>query len=95
MISESDEKVDLAPLGHDARSTMYYDPLSTDGLCYVNLTHIIWSFNVDAKKWTKLKPTGDTEIPQTKQVLVSYFDPARNVYVVIGDNWVWCYRYKK
>ncbi|MCW8132906.1 MAG: hypothetical protein KIS92_21340 [Planctomycetota bacterium] len=89
-VSESEE----APMGHDARSLMYYDTHSGDGLLFENGTRAIWSFNPDEKKWTKLAPTGDKLTPEHKGRLISYYDPARNVYVVLGAGWVWCYRYK-
>lgn len=83
-----------APVGHDARSMMYYDPKSGDGLCFDNTDKTIWSFNPEAKKWTKQTPTGDLPTID-KSRIISYFDIARNVYVVIGSGWVWCYRYKE
>jgi len=84
-----------APVGHDARTMLYYDPHSGDGLLFENATRAIWSFNPDAKKWTKLAPTGDKLTPEHKGRIISYLDPARNVYVVLGSGWVWCYRHKE
>lgn len=84
-----------APVGHDARSMMYYDPKSGEGLCFENATKTIWSFNPETKKWTKQTPTGDILKPDAPGRIISYIDISRNVYVAIGSGWVWCYRYKE
>ena len=84
-----------APITHDARSTMHFDPKSKNGLCFSRDSRTVWSFNPDEKKWTKQEAKGDA-IP-TEDLLkraVSYLDLERNVYVVIGQKWVWCYRYQ-
>lgn len=86
---------EAAPAGHDARTTVYYDARSGDGLLFENATRALWSFNPDAKKWTWLEPDGEKPSPEQKGRLISYFDSTRNVFVVLGAGWVWCYRYKE
>lgn len=82
------------PLGHDARAAMYFDPVGKVALLYETPTKSIWSYTPDTKHWAKLSPAGSPP-PFTADRVISYLDPARNVFVVIGTDKVWCYRYKR
>ncbi|HOX08939.1 MAG TPA: hypothetical protein PK280_21265 [Planctomycetota bacterium] len=82
------------PIGHDARSLMYFDPVGKVALQYECGDKAMWAYDSDAKKWTKLAPQGPPP-PFEKERVVGYLDPARNVFAVIGYGKVWCYRYKK
>lgn len=87
-------KTEEAPLGHDARSVVYYDPISNDGLLFENGPRKLWSYNPDNNKWVAITPEGDAPDFGKEHRVLSYFDIERNVYVVIGYGKVWCYRYK-
>ncbi len=83
------------PNGHDARSLMYFDPVGDVALLYERETKQIWSYDSDKKKWTRLSPDGPAPPFGPKERVVSYMDPARNVFVVIGYGKVWCYRHTR
>lgn len=97
IVSEWEEvlKTEDAPMGHDARSVVYYDPTSGDGLLFENGPKKLWSYNPDNNKWVLLAPEGDGPDFDKDQRILSYFDIERNVYVVIGNGKIWCYRYKE
>jgi hypothetical protein len=80
------------PFGHDARAPMYHDPISGDGLLIQFQTNTLWSYNPDAKRWTKLTPAGDL-MPTGKRRL-AYFDAAHGVFVVLDGTTVWAYRHR-
>jgi N-acetylneuraminic acid mutarotase len=80
------------PYGHDARSVMYHDPLSGHGLLVHFETSSVWSYDPDARKWTKQTFEGDPMPTGGKRL--AYFDPAHNALVVIDGVTVWAYRYK-
>ncbi len=82
------------PNGHDARSFMYFDPVGQVALLYERATKAIWSYEPDATKWTKLAPKGPAPRFGARERTLAYFDTARNVFVVIGYDKVWCYRFK-
>jgi len=83
------------PNGHDARSLMYYDPVGKVALLYERAPQALWSYEPDEKKWSKLTPQGASPAFGKKERVIAYMDTARNVFVVIGYDKVWCYRYKK
>lgn len=88
------ESADL-PNGHDARSFMYFDPVGKTPLLYERATKAIWSYDPDARKWTRLAPNGPAPPFGERERTLAYLDPVRNVFVVIGYDDVWCYRYKR
>ncbi len=82
-----------APEGMDARSTMYYD--SGNGVCLLfhqDTPDVMWSYSAKDKKWTKNKVSGP---PCPPGRTISYFDSARNVFVVNKASTTWVYRFKK
>jgi hypothetical protein len=66
---------------------MYHDPISGDGLLVQFQTTTLWSYNPDARLWTKLSPEG-APMPTGNRRL-AYFDPAHDVFVVIDGTTVW------
>ncbi|MCK6475139.1 MAG: hypothetical protein L6R28_25735, partial [Planctomycetes bacterium] len=58
-------------------------------------SNAMWSYDPEQKKWAKQAPRGAAPAFGEKERKVAYFDTARNVFVVIGYDSVWCYRYKK
>lgn len=83
------------PNGHDARSWMYYSPVGQVALLYERETKQIWSYDPKPSKWTKLVPEGPRPPFGPKERVLAYLDPVRNVFVVIGYDAVWCYRYRR
>lgn len=81
-----------APDAHDARTPIYYDPVSGHGLLFDLKDDAVWSYDPDAKHWSRQAVSGDP-VPQGKKRL-SYFDPRHNVLVVIDGVKVWAYRYR-
>lgn len=79
------------PDGYDARTPLYYDPHSGEGLLADFKSGTLWAYNPDAERWTRLSPEGDP-MPSGARLL-SYVDPARRVFVVIDGVKVWAYRY--
>jgi hypothetical protein len=82
------------PNGHDARSLMYFDPVGKVALLYERATKAIWSYDPEVKKWTKLTPKGPAPGFGKRERTIGYLDTARNAFVVVGYDKVWCYRYK-
>jgi len=83
------------PNGHDARSFMYYDPVGKVALLYERGPQKLWSYDPETMKWVLLEPDGPAPAFGKKERVLAYMDPARNVFVVIGYNKVWCYRFRK
>jgi hypothetical protein len=83
------------PVGHDARSFFYFDPAGRVGLLYDRGARSIWAYDPAAIKWTKLTPQGPPPPFAERERVLAYMDSARNVFVAIGYNSVWCYRYKR
>jgi hypothetical protein len=83
---------DDAPVGHDARTPLYHDPASGQGLLADLPGRALWAYDPDRVRWTRLQPQG-SPMPAGKRML-AYVDPARNVLVVIDDTTVWAYRYR-
>lgn len=81
------------PVGHDARTLFYYDPVGEVGLLFERQCMKMWAYSVTEKKWTELMPKG-TPIPEWKRA-IGYHDPARNVFVVTQGKDAWVYRYKR
>jgi hypothetical protein len=88
------EAADL-PNGHDARSWMYYDPAGKVALLYERESKSIWSYDPEQVQWTKLAPNGPQPPFGPRERVLAYLDPARNVFVVIGYDEVWCYRFRR
>ena len=89
---DADKDATDVPYGHDAYAPMVYDSKSGHGLLVELRTRILWSYDPDAKKWSKLIPEGDA-IPEGNKPVI-YFDPIHNVLVYIQGTNVWAYRYK-
>lgn len=81
------------PVGHDARTLFYYDPVGEVGLLFERGRRKIWAYSVKEKKWTELTPKG-AAIPDWRRA-IGYFDPARNVFVVNQGKETWVYRYRR
>lgn len=81
------------PFGHDARSVFYYDRTSGHGLLVHFAEREIWAYDPAGVEWRRLAPRGDP-MP-TGERMLAYLDPERNVLVLIDDNIVWVYRYKR
>ncbi|MEQ8791478.1 MAG: hypothetical protein RIC55_34765 [Pirellulaceae bacterium] len=84
-----------SPNGHDARSWMYFDPVGKVALLYERESKNIWSYDPAEVRWTKLQPDGPAPPFEERERVLAYFDPPRNVLVVIGYDSVWCYRYRR
>jgi hypothetical protein len=83
------------PNGHDARSWMYFDPASRQPLLYERGAKHIWSYDPDAKKWTKHQPKGPAPAFGKKERVLAFLDTNLNAFAVVGYDKVWCYRHKK
>lgn len=83
---------DTMPYGHDARNPFHYDPASRHGLLVDVRGGVLWSYDPDGVKWTRLKPEGDP-MPRGKRSL-AYVDHTAKVLVIIDDTTVWAYRYR-
>ncbi len=92
VLSGKKDSKDL-PFGHNAFSPMYHDPISGHGLLIEFKTNTLWAYDPDNTTWTRLQPTGDKLLEGNKRL--AYFDPARNVFVVIEGTNVWAYRYQQ
>ncbi|MCG3181387.1 MAG: hypothetical protein BIFFINMI_03775 [Phycisphaerae bacterium] len=88
------EGADL-PLGHDARCSMYFDPMGKVALLYERGPKQLWAYDPDPKKWTKLTPQGPPPPFGERESVLAYMDTARNAFTVVGYNSVWCYRFKR
>ena len=70
-----------------------FDPNSGDGFIFENDTKNLWRYNPDTNIWKMVESLGDKiDKVNAGGRLLSYFDPERNVFVVLGNGWVWCYR---
>lgn len=95
MLYGPDNPRDYTGLGKD-----YSDVEFKDGVLITRrggpavIAHTWWglTYDPDQTTWTRLQPEGD-DLPVGKKLL-AYFDPARNVFVVIEDTSVWVYRYR-
>ncbi len=91
-VATGNEGDGLTPYGHDARSVIYYDPVSGDGLLLEFETNALWAYAPGGRSWTKLHPRGDPMPGGNKRL--AYLDPDSNVFVVIDRTAVWAYRYQ-
>ncbi len=89
-VSADSVSPDSAPEGHDARTPYYRVASSGQGMLMDRRPRKLWAYDPDRIRWTQLKPEGPP-IPDGRRVL-SYADPARDVFVVIDDRQVWVYR---
>lgn len=83
------------PMAHDRNTSMYYDPHSGHCLLYRFPERKLWSYDAKATKWTVLAPKGAAAPKHFFKGDPSYFDPERNVFVIMNVEGVWVYRYKK
>lgn len=81
------------PVGHDARSFFYYDPIGAVGLLFERQRRKLWAYSVPGKKWAELTPLG-AAVPDWRRA-IGYFDQARNVLVILQGKEAWVYRYRK
>ncbi|HOX05107.1 MAG TPA: hypothetical protein PK280_01800 [Planctomycetota bacterium] len=85
------------PPGHDSDTLMYFDSAAKAAVLYDRAGKAVWSYDPDAKKWTKQTPNGPpppfTDKP--REGVIGYYDPERNVLAMIGHGSVWCYRLRK
>ncbi len=88
----ADKDSEQVPFGHDAYAPLYHDPPSGHGLLVDFKTNALWAYDPDKTAWTRLRPEGD-EMPKGNKRL-AYFDPARNVFVIIQGTTTWAYRYR-
>ncbi len=83
---------DAVPDGHDARTPFYFDQRSGHGLLIELRARVLWAYDPDRVRWTRLQPAG-SPMP-TGQRLLAYADAAHNVLVVVDGTAVWAYRYR-
>ena len=81
------------PVGHDAHTHFYFDPVGQVGLLFERKRRKLWAYSVADRKWTELTPRGEA-LPDWQRS-IGYFDEARNVLVVSSGKQVWVYRYKR
>jgi hypothetical protein len=79
------------PPGHDASTNFAYDTVGKVALLWAPETKALWSYDPDAKKWTRLAPDGPAPPVRGRDAKLAYYDAARNVFVIPGQ---WVYRYK-
>jgi hypothetical protein len=84
-----------APFAHDNRTSMSFDSVNGVCLLYHFRRRELWAHDAKAVKWTLLKPEGAAPPKHYFKGDPSYFDPERNVFVIINSAAVWVYRYKK
>jgi hypothetical protein len=78
------------PDGYDAATVFYGDTITGRGLLLDFRTLELWAYDPDRTRWERLSPAGDA-MPPGKRML-SYFDHALGVMVVLNDTEVWAYR---
>ena len=83
---------DSAPDAHDARTPVYFDPISGHGVLFDLTNSAIWAYDPDNPSWIRQSVSGDPP-PEGDKRLV-YLDPMHNVLVVIDSRKVWAYRYR-
>ena len=104
IVIDAQEDDTTVPLAHDNRTVLYYDPLSGHGLLYNFRKRNdkgnesggdLWAYDAKTRKWTELKPHGPPPPISGFCGDPAYFDPTRNVFVVISADGPWVYRYKR
>ncbi|MHC4917724.1 MAG: kelch repeat-containing protein, partial [Planctomycetota bacterium] len=86
---------DGVPVGHDSWAPFVYDSVADVCLMFQCKEKQLYVFDIDGAKWSKLAVKGPP-VPGHNR-LQSYYDPARNVWVIHshrGDK-VWVYRHKR
>ncbi len=85
------------PGGHDAGTLLYFDSAARMAVLYERASKTVWSYDPEAKKWTRRVPQGPKPpfTAKPNESVIGYYDPERNVLAVIGYGRVWCYRLKK
>jgi len=91
-VIERDKDAEDVPLGHDAKSVMYYDPHGDVGLLFDFVSDTLWAYHADERRWERLTPHGPP--PPAGKKRLAYHDPARNAFVMIAGRSVWAYRYR-
>lgn len=91
-VLDAPDDSDAVPTGHDARTVLYYDPISGHGILSELASGKLWAYDPVAIAWHKLAPRG-AALPSGSRRL-AYFDIARNVFVVLQRDAVWAYRYR-
>jgi hypothetical protein len=102
IVVDAQQDDSAVPLGNDRDSVLYYEPLSGHCLLYnfrkrakdKEIGGDLWAYDAKAGKWTELKPNGSPPPLSGFAGDPAYFDPARNVFVVLNSNGPWVYRYK-
>jgi hypothetical protein len=90
------EKINVeGPPAHDKDTVLYHDPLSGHCLLHRIRAMELWAYDAKAPKWTKLEPSLAPPGPSGYRGDPAYFDPARNVFVMVRENGPWVYRYKR
>ena len=80
-----------APDAHDARTPMYWDAGSAEGLLVDFAKDTLWAYDPDRRRWRTLQPRGPALPPGRKRL--AYADAAAGVLVVIADTAIWVYRH--
>jgi len=81
------------PSAHDKRTLFGYDPVGRVCLMADLVSDTLWSYSVEDRTWKQLPVKGEAQPnwPNT----AGYFDPARNVFVLVSRRKVWVYRNKR
>jgi hypothetical protein len=86
---------DSLPFAHDRHTSMSFDSVSGTCLLYHFPSRALWSYDAGARRWAKLAPKGDEAPKHYFKGDPSYFDPLRNVFVIVNTNGVWVYRHRR
>ena len=80
--------------GHVSFTPCGYDPISGTALLYDQRKESrgLWAYDVVGKRWAKVVPKGPS--PSEGGKIIGYFDPYRNVFVLIQNTKVWAYRHR-
>jgi hypothetical protein len=80
----------IIPPGHDARTNFVYDQVAR--VCLLWDGKHLWSYDPDGARWTRLQIKGDPPPTGGRDVMLAYYDVARNVFVINGQ---WVYRHAR
>ncbi len=90
-VRSAEDEINM-PVGHDARTNFAYDQVGKVALLWdPHTTNALWAYDPVNATWTKLEPDGPPPPRGHRDVLLAYYDVARNVFVIPG---MWVYRYK-